>query len=371
MSTSSRRHVTDAPAAPNVGPARLVMGPAGPCRPGSHFGYTSVTGPALTGRSRWTLRIPRGASRASTSTRAVPATAAGAEEGAGPGTWVAGAPPAASRPAASTSSSASPTNGRALWALATRSVAVAQPEFVEAADRAGLIERGVVVEAAIGDRVEGSDAVGHVDNVAGELHAITELVLAIDIGVSEGGNVAMGIVHRQVQALIPRTGLIDPLHDATMVDYGAQRQGAAGPVGRERAAHSRRADRPADRGRSGGTGVVKGLVAVDWIEERLVGGDDVVRIQAQRQASPRTERKLGVHGAIVARGLGVGGVHVRLRVVDDRPGIGGAGLLHAAHRRQQAERRRHYLVVATDVVVVEREGDALCRFEHHAHRVAA
>jgi hypothetical protein len=161
------------------------MGPAGPWRPGSHFGYTSVSGPALTGKSRWTLRIPRGASRASTSTRAVPETATGAEAGAGPGTSLAGAPlAAASRPAASASSSASPTNGRALWTLA-RSVAVAQREFVEAANRTGLIERGVVVEAAIGDRVEGSDAVGHVDNGAGELHAVTELVLAIDIGVSE------------------------------------------------------------------------------------------------------------------------------------------------------------------------------------------
>src|ERR1700687_2784112 len=240
MSTSSRRHVTGSPASRNVGPARWVMGPAGPWRPGSHFGYTSVSGPALTGKSRWTLRIPRGASRASTSTCAVPETAAGADEAAGPGTWVAAALlAAASRPAASTSSSASPTHGRALWALATRSVAVAQPEFVEAADRAGLVERGVVVEAAIGDRVEGSAAVGHVDNVAGELHAVTELVLAIDIGVSEGGNVAMGIVHRQVQALIAGNGLIDPLHDATIVDCGAQRQGAAGPVDGERAARSR------------------------------------------------------------------------------------------------------------------------------------
>src|ERR1700719_690489 len=214
MSTSSRRHVTAAPALPNVGPARLVMGPAGPWRPGSHFGYTSVSGPALTGNSRWTLRIPRGASRASTSTRAVPERAAGAEEGARPGSWVAGAlPAAASRPAASTSSSASPGNGRALWALATRSVAVAQPKFVQAADRAGLIERGVVVEAAIGDRVERSDAVGRVDNGAGELHAITELVLAIDICIRERGDVAMGIGYRQLKALVAGHGLIDPLHD--------------------------------------------------------------------------------------------------------------------------------------------------------------
>src|SRR5882724_11876252 len=66
MLTESRRHAISFPDAETLTPARSAIGPVGPCSPGSHFGYRSVTGPGATGIVSFAWKIFRGASEAST-----------------------------------------------------------------------------------------------------------------------------------------------------------------------------------------------------------------------------------------------------------------------------------------------------------------
>ncbi len=68
MSTGSRAHVSGSPCTVKRGAASEVAGPAGLCRPGSHFGYTSVSAPGVTGMRKCAFMMPRGASRTSTAT---------------------------------------------------------------------------------------------------------------------------------------------------------------------------------------------------------------------------------------------------------------------------------------------------------------
>lgn len=60
--TSSRRQGMLWPFAENSRPAKLSMGPVGPCSPGIHSGYTNVISPGCTGISSCARSILRGAS---------------------------------------------------------------------------------------------------------------------------------------------------------------------------------------------------------------------------------------------------------------------------------------------------------------------
>src|SRR5438270_14051332 len=66
MSPRSGRHVRRCPLAVKTSPVKSTTGPVGPCSPGIHLGYTSVTGPAVTGISSWACSIFCGAWVAST-----------------------------------------------------------------------------------------------------------------------------------------------------------------------------------------------------------------------------------------------------------------------------------------------------------------
>src|ERR1700722_13680656 len=68
--SAARCQAMDCPLLENLSPDKPAMGPSGECSPGSHFGYSRVSLPGLTGRTRGTRSTPRGASRASTSTLA-------------------------------------------------------------------------------------------------------------------------------------------------------------------------------------------------------------------------------------------------------------------------------------------------------------
>src|ERR1700704_4359326 len=57
ISTSSLRQGIDLPPAVSLSPARSVIGPVGPCSPGIHFGYISVSGPGGAGIESRACRI--------------------------------------------------------------------------------------------------------------------------------------------------------------------------------------------------------------------------------------------------------------------------------------------------------------------------
>src|SRR6516162_8257553 len=201
--------------------------------------------------------MPRGISRASTCTWAVPLSVAAAV--------AEGSPSAASALPSTPSSSnrarlrASPRTSRAQprKSCAQTSEAVMQSKLVVAQHRAGLIEGGVVVESTVSDRVEWCQRAEGVADRAAELEMIVEGVLTIEVRVGKGRDIAVRVVDGELQTLVSRGRLVDALHDAAVVDDCAERQRAACPVERDRAAGAWCADRTAHCRRSGSARVVE------------------------------------------------------------------------------------------------------------------
>src|SRR5512135_2716121 len=79
MSRKSRDQGMVDPPAEIFRPAICVIGPVGPCSPGIHFGYQSVSGPGCAGMTMCEWRMRRGASVALMVMRIGAAEAATAE----------------------------------------------------------------------------------------------------------------------------------------------------------------------------------------------------------------------------------------------------------------------------------------------------
>src|SRR5579863_1945106 len=184
--------------------------------------------------------MPRGASRASTATVAVPAGSAARRS-------------SVHTPVAAkvTHRSHAP-DTRALSNRACRSerhracsVAVVEQDLHVAPDGTGLIKGGVVVLSTVGCGIKRRQAVGDIGDCRGNAEMLVPLVLTVDRRIAKAGNIAVRIRGAQLYASGSER-LIDAAHRAAIVVVDARTDRAACPVERRRPAARRRARRPAE-----------------------------------------------------------------------------------------------------------------------------